>query len=119
MSQPRRRSPTRPSRVRPRAPATVESLADALHRLSSHRDDDIATAALSILTELRALEADPSAQQFQYIHARVFAARLGAPTGLSRDWRAAHGISRAVLVRLVRELKARRLRAARAPHPHQ
>lgn len=38
--------------------------------------------------------------------ARVFAARLGAPTGLGLEWRAAHGISRAVLVRLVRQLKA-------------
>lgn len=117
MAHSRRPSSPRPARVRPRTPATLESLADALYELSSHRDDDVATAAASILTEVRTLDASPTAQRFQGIHARVFAARLGAPTGLSRDWRAAHGISRAVLVRLVRTLKAEALSKARASSP--
>ena len=115
MSNVRRTTQPRPSHAHVRTPATIETLTVALERLSEHRDDDVATAAARILAQIEALDVDPSAQEFERIHAGILSARLGAPTGLGRDWRTAHGIARAVFVRLVRKLKAERMRRASQP----
>lgn len=112
MSDARRTMQWHSTPVPARTPANTHTLADALRRLSAHRNDDIATAAVGILAQLETLGDEPTAQQFEPVHARVLAARLSAPVGLGGDWRAAHGIARAVYVRLVRRLKTETHRRA-------
>lgn len=100
-----------PTAARPsRTPATIESLSTELLRLSSHRDDGIAANADSLRAEHMALGPTPSAQQFERVYRRVFNARIALPEGDLRAWRAAHGIARAVLVKLVRAHKAEQRR---------
>lgn len=97
---------SRPSRT----PATIESLSSELFRLSSHRDDDIAVNAAALHAELTALGPSPSAQQFEKILSGVFKARIALPEGDLGAWRAAHGIARAVFVKLVQAHRANVLR---------
>jgi hypothetical protein len=102
---------TRPTRT----PATIESLSDELLRLTSHRDDGIAVDAQALHAELIALGPTPSAQQFERVYRLIFNARLALPEADLRAWRGAHGIARAVFVKLVRlhKINVERRKASR------
>lgn len=95
-------SATRPTRT----PATIDSLCTELLRLSTHRDDAIAANAESVRVEIMALGSAPSAQQFERVYRLIFNARIALPEADIRAWRGAHGIARAVFMKLVRAHKA-------------
>ena len=98
----------------PMAADHVARLADALHRLSSHRDDDTAVAALALLELMRVAGPGVTAQEFEPIYRAIFHAQWrSVGTATRAEWKAVQRLSAETLQALVREWRDRAvLRAA-------
>ena len=103
-------SPETPERPSPgsSAAAHVARLAIELRRMSSHRDDATAIAALALLEQVQAAGPAVTAQQFESIYRAAFRAQwrsLGTPT--RAEWKAVHRLSVEVFHALLWEWRER------------
>ena len=114
-------SPETPERPSPgsSAAAHVARLAIELRRMSSHRDDATAIAALDLLEQVQAAGPAVTAQQFESIYRAAFRAQwrsLGTPT--RAEWKAVHRLAVEAFQALLREWRDRaRSRAPVAAWP--
>jgi len=100
-------TPERPLRGTPAA-VHVARLAVELRRMSSHRDDITAVAALELLEQVQAAGPAVTAQEYERIFLGVFRAQrrsLGTPT--RPEWKAVHHLSVEAFHALLREWRER------------
>ena len=92
----------------------LRRLAQELHRLSSHRDDGMAIAALGFWNDLRALGDAFTAQEFGDFYIAIYRAeRRSIGTDTRQEWRALHRTAMATFHSILRQWQAQaRLRAA-------
>ena len=103
-------SPETPERPSPgsSAAAHVARLAIELRRMSSHRDDVTAVAALELLEQVQAAGPAVTAQQFESIYRAAFRAQWRSLGTLTRqEWKAVHRLVAETFKALLREWRER------------